>query len=497
MSKASTLIRNLNAAVNEKDVENAWRAFIQDTYKDGTFSSPFKCDGFLVCNAVKMLCEFKYDPMLKTAAHYPVIAQAIYYLKKFIDDGKDVPNVIFIGDKNECFVMPIHIVIHYTKKDYDWTISPCDAGKNLLLMADLMKDENINPFVFDMDDTFEWIAIHNYIERAVRQVKADIPITCKTIPNVFEYWRKNVIRETMAENEHIELFFKVLTNPQECYKHPKKDGCLIAGDKEVKIDKKGFNGFFSLYKETHNPSELRELTGNKDRLIAEIARRRTGAFFTPSDWVDEAHKMLSEHLGNNWRDEYVVWDCSCGTANLTRDYNFKELYLSTLEQTDLNIVTEAGYNSGATLFQFDFLNDSLDKLPKGLKAALDGGKKILFLNNPPYASFNNRTNTEDAGMNRDVIKTLIKGDMEKDGIGYSSRNLYAQFMYRIVKTIEKYNLKDSIMASFTPDTWLSGDSFVGFRRSMSLSFIDGMLFQASQFADVADSWGIAFTIFKA
>lgn len=496
MSKASTLVRNLNASVNEKDVENAWRAFIQDTYKDGTFSSPFKCDGFLACNAVKMLCEFKYDPKLKTGEHYPVIGQAIYYLKKFIDDGKDIPNVIFVGDKNECFVMPVHIVISYTKKAYDWTLSPCDAGKNLMLMADLMKDENINPFVFDMDDKFEWVAVHNYIERAVRQVKADIPITCKTIPNVFEYWRKNVMKEVMSENEHIELFFKVLTNPQECYKHPKKDGCLIVGDKEVKIDKKGFNGFFSLYKETHNPIELRELTGNKDRLIAEIARRRTGAFFTPSDWVGEAHKMLAEHLGDNWKDEYVVWDCSCGTANLTRDSSFKTLYLSTLEQTDLNIISEAGYNSGATMFQFDFLNDSLDKLPKGLIEALESGKKVVFLNNPPYATANDvvKGNSK-AGV---ASETMVNKMMKDAEVGASSQQLYAQFMYRIMSIIEQYKLKDAVMATFTKSVFTNGSSFEGFRKNLEkMNYIDGMLFRASHFADVADTWGIAFTIFKA
>jgi hypothetical protein len=38
----NNFLRNLSAALNEKDVENAWRAFIQDVYPDGTFSRKIK-----------------------------------------------------------------------------------------------------------------------------------------------------------------------------------------------------------------------------------------------------------------------------------------------------------------------------------------------------------------------------------------------------------------------------------------------------------------------
>jgi hypothetical protein len=494
MSKSP--IKNLVAAVNEKDVENAWRGFLADVYKDSVFTSPFKCDGYLVSGNLRMLCEFKYDPQLKTSEHYAVIGQAIYYLKKFIEAGSDIPNVIFVGDKNECFILPIPLVIEYTKKAYDWTISPCDAGKNIQMMADLRKDENINPFVFDVVEGFSWIPVHNYIERAIRQIKADIAITAKTIPAAFEYWRKNVMKHTLSDNEHIELFFKVMTNPGDCYKHPKKDGVLIAGDNEYKIDKKGFNGFFSLYKEVHNPIEIRDLTANKDRLIAEIARRRTGAFFTPDDWVDEAHKMLSEHLGVNYRDEYIFWDCSCGTANLTRNYTFKELYISTLEQTDLNIIAEAGYNKGATMFQFDFLNDSLDKLPEGLMNALMSGKKIVFLNNAPYSAAGNMKFEEGNNAVKGASDTMMRDMMDADGMGHCCRQLYAQFMYRVMKIIADYKLDNAIMANFSMTTFLNGPSFEKFRDKVHMQYIDGIMFQASHFADVSDTWGICFTIFK-
>ena len=61
-----------------------------------------------------------------------------------------------------------------------------------------------------------------------------------------------------------------------------------------------------------------------------------------------------------------ILELACGTGNLTRGYKFKNLFLSTLHQEDLNIITEAGYNPEAIIFKFDFLNDSLSKLPKEL-----------------------------------------------------------------------------------------------------------------------------------
>lgn len=34
----------------------------------------------------------------------------------------------------------------------------------------------------------------------------------------------------------------------------------------------------------------------------------TGAFYTPKIWVDELHRMLSYHLGEDWKEKFVVWD---------------------------------------------------------------------------------------------------------------------------------------------------------------------------------------------
>ena len=210
--------------------------------------------------------------------------------------------------------------------------------------------------------------------------------------------------------------------------------------------------------------------------------------------------MIGEALGSNWRDEYVVWDCASGTNNLTRDYSFKELYCSTLEQGDVNTVKDCGYNRGSTVFQYDFLNDDeVDvlgpKIPVGLKAAFESGKKILFFINPPYGTAN-EFGMQEGKHKAGTAKTRMNTTMNDANMGACSQQLYAQFMYRILKLSQKY--PNVSLGMFSSPLFIAGSSFVELRRQWYQQFkiSDGMLFQASHFADVKGTWGIAFTVWK-
>ena len=126
-------------------------------------------------------------------------------------------------------------------------------------------------------------------------------------------------------------------------------------------------------------------------------RRRHGVFYTPKIWADYAHERLSNILDDNWREEFVVWDNCAGTCNLTKDYKFNELYISTLFESEVEEGMQ--FNPEAEHFQFDFLNDEIPnpgslfnsetKLPDRLLDAFKKNKKILFLINPPYAAGKN------------------------------------------------------------------------------------------------------------
>lgn len=222
-------------------------------------------------------------------------------------------------------------------------------------------------------------------------------------------------------------------------------------------------------------------------------RRAKGQFYTPTLFVDYAHKMIAEQFGEDWKEKFVVWDNCSGTKNLTRDYFFKELYCSTLENAELAISER--YNREATSFQFDFLNDSLDKLPQGLREALENNKPIIFLINPPYATSASGKGKEGKG---GVSNTMVYEQMISDKIGGASQNLYLQFLYRIMMIKEQYNLTNVHIGLFSPLNFLSGANRKVFRSVFFKDFAynNGVLFKASHFADVADTWGIGFSIWN-
>ena len=96
-----------------------------------------------------------------------------------------------------------------------------------------------------------------------------------------------------------------------------------------------------------------------DHLPENKKKRDEGTFYTPAVFADYAHKLLENKFGSDWKDRYVVWDNCCGTKNLTKGHAFKELYCSTLEDSEL--VEGAEFNPEAASFRFDFLNDPLDE----------------------------------------------------------------------------------------------------------------------------------------
>lgn len=80
-----------------------------------------------------------------------------------------------------------------------------------------------------------------------------------------------------------------------------------------------------------------------DETIDERKRREEGAFYTKKKWVDHAHKFIDNALGDDWREKYVVVDPAAGTQNLTKEYDFHELYSMTLNQEDINVATADKY----------------------------------------------------------------------------------------------------------------------------------------------------------
>jgi hypothetical protein len=317
-----------------------------------------------------------------------------------------------------------------------------------------------------------------------------IRITKDNIQAIYNHFDQHVLgKVSLSTNEKANLFIQILINPSENYLHPtRKNTVVTKAFGELSIPTNQFTAFFQHF--DGDDKEKEELTGLLDRLIEDATRRKKGEYFTPKAWVNEANKMISEAFGEDWKETHVVWDCACGSGNLTRDFNFKELYCSTLEQSDIDTAKQMKYNPEATWFQFDFLNDRADKLPAQLQQHINEGKEILFFINPPYGRANEggKTSTVSKGSTDTVIASEMKGEKW----GACSAQLYAQFLYRIWK------LRNVKIAVFSPSLYKSGSSFKIFRKHFydRFQYVDGMLFNASHFSDTSNAWGIDFSIWE-
>ena len=505
-------VKALQTAQLERDVEQVYNNGISLYFPNVDIEHPFACDGLITTKEqdklLKLIIEYKFDEnFISKFARAKVITQVIYYIKQIENAGMILPNVVLVGDKNECFCFHTNCIIKYLDYKCDWSIAPSRAGLvNMDMVNAIAGDDEVNPFVFDIKEGFDFENVAEKIKELACNVQRYVHITEHNIATIYETFLNRVVRNQKKLSSHdlVSVFMGVITNSEEYYKHPTKKNLLVTPNKNIEIDSSAFDAFFSYFQRTYTPQEKNNFAAIADRLIEDTDRRNSGDFFTPTIFTDLAHKMISEQLGENWKDEYVVYDMAAGSGNLTRDYRFGELYCSTLFESELEIGKR--YNQEATKFQFDFLNDYFpmkgdlhnadSKVPAGLLKALEEDKPIVFFLNPPYARNNGGVYVN--GTSDSVAFTKVNEQMQNDKIGACSANLYAQFLYRIMMIKKSYNLTNCHIALFSPSLFLSGGSYKKFRADFlnEFEYKDAFLLCASEFADCASNWGINFTFWN-
>lgn len=503
------------------------------------------CKG-VTCNYLLQLeCKLDID-FTDRDARANVILQVICYLKQIHDnvlgynalwDDNDsvLPKVVVIGSKINCFALPIWLLKRYAMEYIAGFKSASTAytnPNNAYLLQQIKDDAQIEAYsiIFNTADNDCIKSLCNEIVKLGKNLKIADDLNEHTLSLAFDFFDMYVLDTKSASKfssrEKVGLFIGTFFNEEfeeiTSRGRTSADKLRIHGV-EVKVNPDKYNQFKILYNmREYSRLEQKKITAITDRLLEDTDRRRKGDFYTPTIWVDEAHKLLDKNLGENWRDEYMVWDCAWGTGNLTRDYKFSDLYCSTLQQVDLD--TAKNYNKGAIKFQYDFLNDDVEemeevleycrfgmieqaneelfktKLYKNAAGLIDGllgingksKKKLLFLINPPYGTAKN--GGSDSMSKAGIAMTKINSKMLDNEIGASAQQLYAQFIYRIL-LIKRMFKAEIAIGMFSPPAYISGSSFKKLRDSIcnDIAVTDGFIIQASQFADVSASWGITFT----
>jgi hypothetical protein len=494
-------INGLESVINEMDVQDRYRVAFRDAFKDIIFESKFNSDGiaYSKIHNLRLIIEqkhkYNFNNIIERAK---VISQIISYLKTIHEtDPTIMPKVAVVGDENETFVIPVKDIINYISiNEYDWSLPPSSMYKDTTLINDLCEDKLLKElYIYNPKNEFDGII--NKIKQISKGVLVPRTLTHKNIDKVFQYFENKVTLKRLGKkinpNDSVNLFAHIMLHPDSVMLNEKTKQLFTGMFKEpVSVsDVNAYKSFTSEYSRTYTPKQKHAFTAILDRLIEDTTRRKQGEFFTPTIWVDKAHEYIASVYGEDWKEKYVVWDPAWGTGNLTRDYKFKELYASTLNQSDIDTANQMGYNLEAVKFQFDFLNDDYDFLPKGLRNAIESGKDIIVLMNPPYGSVNDFKNIKNDGgkSKNDIEDTIVKKQMNDEKLGLCVKNLYSQFIYRITR-MGKINI-----GVFSPPLMYSGIDFKIFRDKVlsEYDFEGGFIMDSAQFADVK-SWGLTFSV---
>ncbi len=203
-------------------------------------------------------------------------------------------------------------------------------------------------------------------------------------------------------------------------------------------------------------------------------------------------------MGQDWQDEYYVWDCAAGTGNLLNGLTNKyHIFASTLDRQDVDVMHDRIKNGANLLedhvFQFDFLNDDFSKLPKPLQNIINDPekrKKLVIYINPPYAEATTARTVTGTGQNKTgVAKDNKIRELYREKINGGSNEVFALFMARIYDKIP-----DAKLAQFSKLKFTQGTNFAKFRTFFLAKFLKGFIVRANTFDNVVGNFPIGFTI---
>ena len=444
---------------------------------------------------------------------YAMFTQLLHYVQDGLNKGEQLPPFLAVIDTEKAALMKTSDVLPFLKKKtVKWGKSASQYTPEALA--------EISAYIGTYFVAFK-ISTHEdeFISTVKNAIKSgDIirtPITPDNLKQVFDKWVVMIGHEItgVKEEDYALLFFADIMHDGTVSTHDNlpaellhKNGAPVfsLGGQNFELgNKDGYRRFWAIY---HKPpkAEYRDyLLERRDSLIPLDERSFKGAYYTPLAVVDKAYDKLTETLGKNWQKDYIVWDMCCGVGNLeVKHSNPRNIYMSTLDQADIDVMRATKTCVAAQRFQYDYLNDDIggdgkidysltNKIPDGLRKAIAEGKKILVLINPPYAEATNFENiaTGLAAENKiGVAKTKFAATAMAD-YGRASNELFTQFLARIAQEIPK-----ATIAMFSTMKYVNAPNFEKFRAAWNSQFKGGFIVHNQAFDGLTGKFPIGFLI---
>ena len=456
--------------------------------------------------------------------------QLILTLGKERPQDKYLPPA-FLGafDAEKIAFLPYNSVLDVlAQSDFNWNVTPSNhQTKEFKQLHTLLEDKlNTGLEIYDYDadakELLHFIKHNFHLQRLGRT--SHIRINKNNFVAIYLKWLKEV-KPTIANvmwdvakkkgiidadfyladilSEHNtplreKLFVVLRKDHYELDRKIDETGLFDSKKAEFTDQQKAHTQFWNRYERPPRREYWDYIVERRDLLVPQDVRERKGSYFTPARWVELSQQYLAEELGENWQDEYIIWDCCAGTGNLLAGLTNKwNIWASTLDKADVDAMRDRIRNGANLLdshvFQFDFLNDPFTKLPQPLQDIINDPhkrKKLVIYINPPYAEAGDAKQLSNTGKNKtDVAVTTSIYAKYKDVIGIAGRELFAQFFIRIYSEIPT-----AVLAEFSTLKILQAPNFSGFRTKFRAKLGRKFLVPADTFDNVKGKFPIGFFI---
>lgn len=463
--------------------------------------------------------------------------QLVLTIGKYKFYTEQTPNLLCAFDGEKIAFLPFACLQEiFYQSDIDFSVTPSNHTSEQFLKLLKELDSILNTaqiFYYEKnDEELKTFIKENLTSENISKIKIDK----NNFVSIYHKWNK-MVKDTISidwnlakksgiidadfyladllssENETIsQNLFAILKKDYYEFNKTKSDlGSIINERTSFKDNQKAHHEFWAIYERPPREEFWDYIIKRRDLLVDQDVRERKGAFFTPRIWVDKACEYLSKTFGEDYEEEYYIWDLAGGTGNLLANFtNKKNIFCSTLDKADIDVIHERIKN-GANLFenhvfQFDFLNDEFfdevddkgkiiqkSKLPLILQEILkdeNKRKKLIIFINPPYAEAATSTQITNTGKNKEKVARENRiCEKYKDILGKANNELFTQFFIRIYCEIE-----GAILASFSTLKYVNSTNFIKFRESFKAKFLKGFMVPADTFDNVKGNFPIGFLI---
>ena len=440
------------------------------------------------------------------------------------------PSYLGAFDAEKFAFLPYNKVMSvFSKNDFNWNVTPSNHStkefKELLGLIQSTIGKDLVVFNYSTEEKeFQRFISTNFVRGRIGS--HGIPITKNNFVSIYLRWRKEVmptiaLNWKMVNAAHLYESDFFLADLMSVNNATIKDKLyvLLQNDKyriNKAIDPSGLwhdeyavfrkndiskhRAFWNKYQRPPKEEYQQYMLDRRDLLVPQDIRERKGSYFTPRIWVEKSQEYIASVLGENWQNEYYIWDCCGGTANL--EFGLTEpshIWVSTIDEADVRVTIERIANQTlpslmtSHVFQFDFLNDDFVSLPKELLHIIKTPslrKKLVIYINPPYAEAADKKTVTGRGQNKtDVaVQTRVYHNYV-ERIGLAGRELAAQFLIRIQQEIP-----DCILCHFSTPKLLTSPNFARFRQVFKGELKRLFMVPANTFDNVKGQFPICFYI---